>query len=105
LINITDDSWFGKSLAAEQQLQIGRMRSLEAGRYQIVATNNGVTAIIKPDGKVQSKAPVFQEYVLTDYVYAMNGTTPWVKFGHYLWLVLTFGGIFLCWRRNTKSQN
>jgi len=79
LVTIVDDSWFGKSIAAEQQLQISQMRSLETGRYQLISTNNGITAIITPQGKVQSRAPAFQTYVLTDDVQAMAGATPWVK--------------------------
>jgi apolipoprotein N-acyltransferase len=89
LINITDDSWFGESVAAAQQLEMARMRSLEAGRYQLIGTNTGVTAIVKPNGEIQSQAPVFQEYVLSGKVYAMTGTTPWVRFGHYLGIMLS----------------
>ena len=88
LVNITDDSWFGRSIAAHQQLQMAQMRSLETGRYQLIATNTGITAIIKPNGAIQAKAPLLRRFILNGEVYAMQGATPWVKFGHYLWLIL-----------------
>ena len=78
LINISDDSWFGKSVASAQQLQIAQMRSIETGRYQLVSTNTGLTAIIRPNGKIQAQAPSFQEFVLTGKIHRMTGSTPWV---------------------------
>lgn len=88
LLTISEDGWFGHSVAAAQQLEISRMRSLETGRYQLVCANSGITAIIKPDGSIAEKAMAFQQTVLTGEVYAYVGATPWVQYGHYLWLVL-----------------
>lgn len=88
LINVTDDSWFGKSIAAAQQLQMAQMRSLETGRYQLISTNTGVSAIVNPDGSLQKRGPMFQQAVINGTVYAMTGNTPWVKLGQYLWLWL-----------------
>ncbi|MGD9153078.1 MAG: apolipoprotein N-acyltransferase [Gammaproteobacteria bacterium] len=76
LITISNDAWFGKSIAAAQHLQIGQMRCLETGRYMLFSTNNGITAIINPQGKIVKRLPRFQTSVLTGKVYAMQGTTP-----------------------------
>lgn len=88
LLTVSDDSWFGHSLAAAQQFEIARMRSLETGRYQIVATNTGVTGIINPQGLVVARAPISQRFVLNTTVQPMQGATPWVAFGHHLWILL-----------------
>jgi len=88
LLTISEDGWFGHSIAAAQQLEISRMRSLETGRYQLVCANSGITAIIQPDGGIAEKAMAFQQTVLTGEVYAYVGATPWVQYGHYLWLIL-----------------
>ena len=79
LLNVSDDSWFGESIAAAQQLEIARMRSLETGRYQLIAGNTGITAIINPDGSVQSQLPPFKQAVLIGSVQAMAGNTPWIS--------------------------
>lgn len=79
LITVCDDSWFGESIAAAQHLEIAQMRSLEVGRYQLLTTSTGITAIIDAKGKVLSQLPKFKLGILTDNVSLLSGTTPWVK--------------------------
>lgn len=95
LITLCDDSWFGKSIAAAQHVAIARMRSMETGRYQLLSTNTGISAIIDARGKIIATAPEFQEYVLTATVKGMHGLTPWVSYMHYfvLWLMLILLGV------------
>ncbi len=76
IVTISDDAWFGRSWASWQQTQISQMRSLETGRYQLVATNNGVTAIIGPKGRLIKTAPRFSIAVLNGTVYDVVGNTP-----------------------------
>jgi apolipoprotein N-acyltransferase len=52
LFNISNDSWFGKSPARYQHLQIVRMRAAENSRWILRATDNGITAVIDPAGRV-----------------------------------------------------
>lgn len=88
IITISDDSWFGKSIALAQHLAIARMRSLETGRFQLVVANTGFTAIINSAGKIQDLAPAFKDAVLNGNVQIRTGTTFWVLAGHYLWFWL-----------------
>lgn len=88
LLNISENAWFGHSIASSQQLEMARMRSLETGRYQIVCTNSGMTAIIDSSGNLEAIAPDFQQLVLNGEIKPMTGNTPWVDYGHYLWLLL-----------------
>jgi apolipoprotein N-acyltransferase len=83
LVLVTDDSWFGRSIASAQHLEMGQMRSLETGRYLLFTSNTGITAVIDPQGKLQAIAPTFTPYVLTSQVQAMNGATPFVLWGSY----------------------
>jgi apolipoprotein N-acyltransferase len=53
LINISNDGWFGKSEAAEQHLQMARVRAVENRRWLIRDTNSGITASIDPYGNVE----------------------------------------------------
>jgi apolipoprotein N-acyltransferase len=52
LFNISNDSWFGKSPARYQHLQIVRMRAAENARWILRATDNGITGVIDPAGRV-----------------------------------------------------
>jgi apolipoprotein N-acyltransferase len=83
LINVTNNAWYGDSTAPHQHLQIARMRALEAGRYEIRAANDGITAVIDPHGKIAAQAPQFKEAVLRAQVQPMKGLTPYARLGNY----------------------
>ncbi|WP_374087556.1 apolipoprotein N-acyltransferase [Methylomicrobium lacus] len=81
LVNATNDAWFGDSIEPHQHLQMARMRALEAGRYLLRSTNTGATAIISPEGKVLSQAPLFTATTLTGTIEPMAGLTPFARLG------------------------
>jgi len=61
LFNISNDSWFGKSAARSQHLQIVRMRAAENARWILRATDNGITAVIDPAGRVLRTTQEYEE--------------------------------------------
>jgi len=83
LINVSNDAWFGDSIAPHQHLQIARMRALEAGRWVVRATNNGVSAFIGPDGMLTGTAPQFRFATLTHQVEPRQGLTPYARTGNW----------------------
>lgn len=83
LINVSNDAWFGDSLAPHQHLQIARMRAMENQRYLLRATNTGISAIIDPRGKVVAQSPQFQPHALAGTVQRYQGATPFSRWGNY----------------------
>ena len=79
LVNVSNDAWFGDSTAPHQHLQISRMRALEAGRWLLRATNNGVSAIIDPRGHVVLRSRQFVPEVLRGSVVPYRGLTPYAR--------------------------
>lgn len=81
LITISDNGWFGHSLASYQHQQIAQMLSLQTGKYQIVANNNGLSAIISEKGLIIKQLKPFSAGVLEGKIFRYIGITPWIKYG------------------------
>jgi apolipoprotein N-acyltransferase len=108
LVNLSNDAWFGDSLAPYQHLQIARMRALETGQPLLRATNSGISALIGPRGQLQAATRDFVEVVLTGPVQPMAGTTPFVRWGNgaaVLLMLLALGGAALAgrWRAGARA--
>jgi apolipoprotein N-acyltransferase len=57
LVNVSDDGWYGDTSAPWQHLNMARMRAIENRRWILRDTNNGVTTVIDPYGRVTLSAP------------------------------------------------
>lgn len=97
IATLSNDGWFGHSIAPHQHLQMVQMRALETGKWIIRATNNGVSAFIDPHGHITQQAPQFKQAILRGTVYATQGQTPYSRLGNWPVLLLSFG--LLVWVR------
>lgn len=88
LLNVSNDAWFGPTLAPHQHLQIARVRALEMGRPMIRATNTGISALIDAQGRPTAVAGLFTREVLQGRVQPHRGSTPAARFGHWPALVV-----------------
>lgn len=89
LVTVTNDAWFGRSPARYQHLQIGRMRALESRRHLVRAANDGVSALIAPDGQISAQADEFEPGVLRGQIVPRHGATPYLAAGNYPVLCLS----------------
>ncbi len=85
LVNISNDSWYGRSAAREQHLLVARMRAVENKRWILRATNDGVTSVIGPSGKVEASLPSYRPDTLDARFSYRTGKTAYVRFGEWLW--------------------
>ena len=88
IVNVSNDAWFGNSIAPHQHLQVARMRALEVGRPVIRATNNGISAFIDYRGGIVDIAPQFELAVLTRLVQPRRDQTPYAAGGNLPLLVI-----------------
>lgn len=79
LLNVSNDAWFGRSLAPWQHLEMARMRALETGRPMLRGTNTGLTAIIDHRGGLRARGPLFEATAVTGSVQPREGVTPYVR--------------------------
>jgi apolipoprotein N-acyltransferase len=95
LINVSNDAWFGDSLAPHQHLEITRSRAVETGRFLLRATNTGISAIIDPMGKIINKSVQFQDDVVTATIYPYNGSTHYSRWGNWSIIIIICTYLFV----------
>lgn len=81
LVNVTNDAWYGRSIAARQHNQIAAMRALELGRPMLRATNTGITSAIDHRGRVLAELPWFTRGILEVSIAGRRGATPYLELG------------------------
>ena len=99
LVNVTNDAWFGESAAPFQHLAMTRMRAIENHRYLLRAANNGISAIISPNGHVVKTVARNQRIVLEGHFGFETEMTLYAQYGDvFAWLCLfTCAGV-LVWQ-------
>ena len=66
LVNLSEDAWFGDSLAPHQHYwRLRACARVETGRSPLRATNTGITAIIDPRGRIVARTKHLKAEVLT----------------------------------------
>ena len=83
LVNVSNDAWFGDSIAPHQHLQIAQVRAAEAGRYLLRADEH------RRHGGRSTRAatccatvPQFEAAVLKQTVRGFTGATPYARVGN-----------------------
>lgn len=106
LVNISNDAYFGHSEAREQHLLLVRMRAIENRRYIVRATNDGITAVIDPAGRVVKRLPQFEEAAATVRYGVVEPTTFYARHGDWFaWSCLAISlalSTVPLWRRSAS---
>ena len=105
LVNISNDAWYGQSYAADQHMQFSQARALETGRMMLRATNTGATAAIDTHGYVIAHAPHDVQTTLNVQAQGYTGTTPYVRWGNWPFIVFCFGVLAWLMVRKTKKTH
>ena len=104
LVNVSNDAWFGNSLAPHQHLEMARMRSMETGRPMLRATNTGISAIIDYDGAILARSAQFETAVVTGSITPRQGATPYVRLGNAPVIGLCSIFLLLAWLARRRSR-
>ena len=100
LTNLTNDAWFGNTIASKQHNLIASFRAIENKRFLLRSTNSGLTSVINPLGETISEIPVFSENILNARVDLLNIETIYSKYlGEKIWYFLIFiTTVLFLWR-------
>lgn len=99
LMTISNDSWFGDSLGPPQHLQMAQARAIETQRYLIRGTNDGISAIIDPQGKIVHASTRFLQQTLQGEIFAAQGNTPFMYGGSWPMIAVLFVVLIVVYRR------
>ncbi|MDA9014092.1 apolipoprotein N-acyltransferase [Porticoccaceae bacterium] len=97
LLTVSNDAWFGDSIAPYQHMQMARMRAIENAKPVMRGTNNGITALVDHRGHITTKLDQFNAGVLSGKVSPHTGNTPFSRYASWpviifsLLIVLTLG--------------
>lgn len=107
LVVQTSNASFTGTHQPEQQFAISRLRALETGRWVLIPSTNGISAIVDADGKIVAKAPLHRPALLNASVPLAAGPTPATLVGRWLEYALALAGaasIGLGWRAGRRRD-
>ena len=81
LVNVTNDAWFGDTVAPYQHLAMARMRCVEFRRPMVRAANSGISAFIDREGGITASLGLFRRGVVAGAVRPETGETVYAKTG------------------------
>ncbi len=80
LVNLTNDAWFGESIAPLQHHQIALLRAVENRRSLVRATNTGLSAVVAPTGKTTLRIRPFEKAGVNGEVELRQEAPPFVRY-------------------------
>ena len=96
LLNLTNDSWYGKTTEPIEHLALASFRSIEHRRSLVRSTNTGISAFVDPVGRIVTRSGIWTRETLIDSVPMMQGRTIYALLGDWLgWIcaVIVLAGI------------
>ena len=106
LLTMSNDAWFGNSIAPQQHMQMAQMRALENAKPMMRATSTGVTALVNHRGEITATIEQFRAGVLTGNIAPRSGQTLFSQTGSWPIVILSLliiGGL-ITRKRMTNSR-
>jgi apolipoprotein N-acyltransferase len=96
LVNVSNDAWFGRSSAAQQELEMARLRAIENRRYLLRATNDGITVMVDPYGRIEKQIARYQTMALPVHFTYLAVETFYTRHGDvFAWLCAGLAGMMV----------
>jgi apolipoprotein N-acyltransferase len=106
LINVTNDGWFGNTTGPQQHFHQARVLAVEEGLPIIRAANNGISAIVDPNGRVLKHLGLNERGVIDSGLPASRPRTVYSRFGDALFAcgALVLAALALALARRQSRQ-
>ncbi len=90
IVNISNDTWFGSSYGPYQHLQIVRARALEANKWIVRGTSDGISTIVDNYGTIVDILEKGKSGYLNGYVYKSSQSSFFYLYGYLFSPFLSF---------------
>lgn len=104
LLTVSNDAWFGDSIAPSQHMEMARMRAIENSMPVMRGTNNGITAFVDHHGTITQQLEQFEAGVLTGTITPQTGVTPFAKLGSWPIVIFSLLAVLLSLNRLRKNS-
>lgn len=94
LVNVSNDTWFGRTSQPQQHHRIARVRAIEAGRYMLRSSNSGISSIIAPTGEVIAEIGLGEVGSIQATIRPLVEMTPYHSHGNLIILISLAVSIF-----------
>jgi apolipoprotein N-acyltransferase len=88
LLNVTNDGWFGNTTGPRQHLQQARVRAVEEGLPLIRVANNGISAMIDPEGRLLQQLGLNERGVIDTGLPQALPPPPYARYGDLLFVFI-----------------
>src|SRR6185503_14568776 len=95
IVNITNDSWFGRSAAPYQHAAHLVMRAIETRVGIARAANNGISEFVDPLGRVYHATRLDDTTFVTDTVFTTDARTVYTGLGDWVGLLAVLGSLLM----------
>ena len=107
ILTVSNDAWFGRSIAPRQHMQMARMRALENAKPMMRSTSNGVTALVNYRGVITARIEQFTATELSGHIAPRTGQTIFSQTGSWptvIMCLLLCGGLIIRKQISTLFQ-
>ena len=100
LVTITNDAWFGDTVAPHQHFGMVVFRAVENRMAFARAANTGVSGLIDPAGRILTATPIFAEHAVVGSIPLGAPSTWYTRFGDtFAWACVIMAGLSLSFVR------
>lgn len=107
LVNITNDAWYGRSIAPYQSMAMAVFRAVENKRSLVRSANTGISGFVDPLGRITDQTEIFTEAALVAQVPLFDIQTVFHRNGSRFGLacaVLVVFLLVLSWYRSGRRE-
>ncbi|HSI41584.1 MAG TPA: apolipoprotein N-acyltransferase [Xanthobacteraceae bacterium] len=106
LLNVSNDAWFGMTPGPYQHFAQARLRAVEEGLPLVRGTNNGISALVDPLGRIVGMLPMGARGVLDGPLPTALMPTVYARYGDSIFILLLLfsaSARFVRWRVFTRQ--